>query len=117
MVDPLLRAMLVVLLLAQVACAPLPARCARPVGEPPPAPPTHEERRVVATLNGATACEIKVHLPDGIALDQWPAERDAALATALSAARSCCAHPRAENLSAWPRGTSAFTLDFSCGGP
>lgn len=110
---------LMVLLCAALltGCARAPARCERPLGVMPEAPRVDQDRRLVASIDDGGACHVRLHLPDDISALAWPAARDAALADAHIAARSCCAQPRASNAGAWPTGATVFDVAFDCASP
>jgi hypothetical protein len=98
-------------------CAPLPARCARPLGEIPEMPHADHNRRLVTSLAGGAGCHVKVRLPDETSASTWSSERDAAVAAATVAAHSCCAQPRVKNVADWPAGFTAFDVEFDCAPP
>jgi len=106
-----------VLAVMSSACARQPAQCARPLDQMPQAPQAESTRRLVTSLSGGAGCHVALRLPDATSAESWPAARDAALATAASAARSCCAQPRARNVADWPAGATHFDLEFECLAP
>lgn len=108
----------VALLLMLNGCAPLPAQCARPVGQMPEAPQAQQQsRRLVASLSGAQNCHVMVRVPDDSSTSSLAAAREEAVKEASIAAQTCCATPRASNLGDWPAGATAFDLEFDCAAP
>ena len=99
------------------ACARQPAQCERPLAVKPEAPRTDGPRRLAATIADDGGCHVKLRLPDSTTADEWPAARDSALASAEVAARTCCAQPRATNVTAWAVGTTSFEVAFDCARP
>ncbi len=110
--------LLVLLLMVPLAgCAPLPARCARPLDQMPEAPHAQQNRRLVTSLASGEGCHVKVRLPDETTASTWLAERDAAVAAAAIAAQACCAQPQVKNIADWAAGFSAFDIAFDCAAP
>ena len=112
----LARGLCVLLMLVLGACARAPARCARPLDQIPEAPREQQSRRLVTSLTG-DGCDVELRLPDTTPASRWAVERDAALATAQNAARSCCAQPRATNVADWPAGATVFDVKYECAAP
>ena len=98
-------------------CARQPAQCELPVGDKPPAPRAEQQRRLVASVSSGAGCRVRLQLSDDTRADSWLAQRDAALAAAEVAARACCAEPHAQNVAAWPPGTTRFDVEFGCVAP